>query len=292
MKIICGDSLSVLRGIHTDSVDCVITSPPYYGLRDYGMPGQIGLEVTYQEYIEKLCDIFDEIARVLKKTGTCWVNLGDSYAGSRKGYGDTQPDPKFGKGRVRILRQQKNQGIPNKSLMQIPARFAMAMVDRGWILRQEIVWAKPNPMPESVKDRCTRSHEYIFMFTRSRKYWYDAEAIKTPSKDPTDDRGKRGGQKRKPTALVNGIRSSGIYPMANRRSVWSVGVKPYKGAHFAVYPEELCTLPIRAGCPKGGTVLDPFMGSGTTLVVAKREGRQGIGIELNPEYIEIAKSRL
>lgn len=285
-KIYTGDSLRVLKKLPTGSVDCVITSPPYYGLRDYGVHGQLGNEQTQWQYLENLLRVFREVHRVLKPEGTCWVNIGDTYGNGLKGKG-SQGKNSYIRNAPKII----DTG-PHKELLMIPARFAIEMRNIGWMLRQEIIWAKPNPMPESVKDRCTRAHEFIYMFTKQKKYFYDAEAIKTPSKEPKDDRGSRGGQKRKPTERINGIRSSGVYPMANKRSVWTVNTRPYKEAHFAVFPEKLVEDPIKAGCPKGGTVLDPFMGSGTVLVVAEREGRNSIGIELSREYVEIAKRRV
>lgn len=290
-----GDALEVLKTIPNSSIDCVVTSPPYYALRDYGHSKQIGTEATFEEYLDNLIAIFDQVRRVLRPSGTCWVNIGDSYgtgsgAGIRNGKQATNRNSRDNKGWIKHGKKAVKRY--EKSLLMIPARFAMRMQARHWVLRQEIVWSKPNPMPESVKDRCTRSHEFIYMFVKQNKYFYDANAIKTISKDPNDDRGARQNVKRKPTALVNGIRSSGVYPMANKRSVWTINTKPYAGAHFAVFPEELCRDPIRAGCRKGGTVLDPFMGSGTVMAVARQEGRNSIGIELNPEYIKLAQRRL
>jgi len=209
---------------------------------------------------------------------------GDSYAGSGKGIGCTHgkavfTDKEIGKKMI------APSGIKSKDLVGIPWMVAFALRSDGWYLRQDIIWSKPNPMPESVQDRCTKSHEYVFLLSKSSRYYFDNEAIKTESLDPNDDRGSRGNQKRKPTEKISGIRDSGIYPMANKRSVWTVTPKAYKEAHFATYPPDLIEPMILAGCPRGGVVLDPFIGSGTTGLVARNLGRDYLGIELNPEYI-------
>ena len=314
-----GDTPSVLREMASESVDCIITSPPYYGLRDYGESGQIGLEETPEEYIEKLVDVFREARRVLKNDGTLWLNLGDSYSGSGKG-----PDGK----RSVITNHAAGvakpyTGLPPKNLIGIPWRVALALQADGWILRQDIIWNKPNPMPESVTDRCTKSHEYIFLFARSPRYYFDGEAIKEPVAESSIKRlaqniEEQAGSDRvpgreKPMKAVigrankgynkdafnhpqseqRGISSNfGDFIFRNKRSVWTVTTKPFKFAHFAVFPPDLIEPMVRAGCPVGGTVMDVFMGSGTTALVAKRLNRKYIGIELNHAYIAIAKDRL
>lgn len=290
IDFITGDALEELQKLPDKSVDCVVTSPPYWGQRDYGVSKQIGLENTLNEYLASLETIFDEIYRCLKDTGTVWVCIGDSYNCNRRG----------GSNETLGNLQQRSKGtLPfteikakraSKSLLMVPARFALNMIDKGWILRNEIIWHKTNAMPESVKDRCTKAHEMIYFFTKKKKYFYNAEAIKTPSKVVQDKRSDD--RKRKPTELVNGMRKSGNYPMANARDVWSLATQPYKGAHFAVFPEAIATRCILAGSPSGGLVLDPFIGSGTTALVAKRLKRDCIGIDVNADYIDIAKKRL
>ena len=297
-KILKGDALDVLKKIPDESIDMVMTSPPYWALRDYGVSGQLGLEPTFQEYISKLCDIFDEVKRVLKKEGTCWVNIGDTY--------DTQSgamrDGKFGSKNTNNQQfiQPKAQ---HKCLLQIPSRFAIEMCNRGWILRNEIIWHKPNCMPSSVEDRFTVDFEKVFFFVKDRKYWFETQY----------DEAKYDGRKQEKmrgSAKYSGNVVPGQAPhtfalrgherwqkidgkrVRNKRAVWEISTKPYKDAHFAVYPEKLVEIPISAGCPRGGVVLDPFLGSGTTAVVAKKLGRDYIGIELNPEYIKLAEKRL
>lgn len=335
MKIYQGDCLEVLQQFHTASVDCVVTSPPYYALRDYGNPYQIGLEPTHWDYLVHLVAVFDEVKRVLKKDGTLWVNIGDTYGGSGKGYGDLNKDPKFGEGRQRTLKPRGTRNVgaggvrrhsEGKSLLQIPARFAIMMTERGWILRNKIIWHKPNAMPQSVKDRFTVDYEEVLFFTKSKKYFFNqqleplAESTLPRYKRGVSDNAKYRGAgtaagaiseprpniKTKDNRMAGGANSmqghSGYYkkdgtPLfnpdgRNKRSVWAIPTQSFKGAHFATFPEKLVETPIRAGCRKGGVVLDPFMGSGTTLVVAEREGRKGVGIELNAEYIEIARARI
>lgn len=242
-----------------------------YGLRDYGVSGQIGLEPTPTEYVDKLVAVFREVRRVLRDDGTLWLNLGDSYATSPPGNKEPPKDidgvykrrmerqTGHGEDIGRIWKKPKDMGLKPKDMVGIPWRVAFALQADGWWLRSDIIWHKPNPMPESVKDRPTKSHEYIFLLAKSQRYYYDAEAIKEPSKDPDDDRGERGNQKRIPTDMVAGIRNSGVYPMANKRSVWTVTTKPYSGAHFAVFPDALIEPCILAGtsekgcCPKCGS---------------------------------------
>lgn len=288
-KIHHGDALTLAKQLQDESVNCIVTSPPYWALRDYGCNGQLGLESTFKEYVEKLCTIFDELKRVLKKDGTCWIVLGDTYFGNGQDSGKRD----VGVAPINNLgTQNKANNYQNKSLCLIPHRFAMAMVDRGWILRADIVWNKPNPLPESVKDRPTKSHEYIFFFVKNKQYYYNAESIKTPTKGNEHDKRARISRKRFPTKLINGIRKTGYYPMANKKSVWTVNTKAFPEAHFAVFPETLIVPMIKAGCPKDGIVLDPFIGAGTTALVALKLQRQFIAFELNEDYIEMAKKRL
>ena len=284
----CNDGLLLLGN---NSIDCCITSPPYWGLRDYGVVGQLGLEKTPEEYVLNLIKVLTEVKRVLKPSGTLWLNLGDSYAGSGKGIGSNHGKSVISDENIKKT-DWKNLSFKPKDLIGIPWMVAFALRADGWYLRQDIIWNKPNPMPESMSDRCTKAHEYIFLLTKNRKYYFDNEAIKTPSKDPNDDRGSRKNRKRFPTTMVNGIRKSGTYEMANKRSVWTVNTKPYKEAHFATFPEDLIIDCIKAGCPENGIVLDPFMGAGTTAVVAKKLNRNFIGFELNNQYVEISEKRL
>ena len=263
-KIEFGDCRTTMRkwaaaGIKAQT--CV-TSPPYYGLRDYNHEGQIGLEETPEEYIAAMVEVFRCVWDVLEDDGTLWLNIGDSYAA-------------------------------NKQLIGVPWLLAFALKKNGWILRQDIIWHKPNPMPESVQDRCTKAHEYIFLMSKSQKYYYDNEAIKDPVKqdwgtrDRTDGKYHNEGSGLQPHS---GLEKS--YEMANKRSVWTVNTKPYAGAHFAVFPSDLIEPCILAGAPVGGIVLDPFMGSGTTAQVAQSLGRQYLGCELNPDYKALQISRV
>jgi len=294
-EVILGDSLEVLKTIPDNSVNCCVTSPPYFGLRDYGMEGQAGLEETPELYISKMTELFNEIWRVLKDDGTVWLNIGDSYAGSGKG---GQSEKVISIERKESRGEYKNKGalygLKPKDLIGIPWMLAFSLRDAGWYLRQDIIWSKPNPMPESVTDRCTKAHEYIFLLSKSAKYYYDNEAIKPICK--TFDNGIRDRDNSKLNNTPGRTRMAGLvtndYERANKRSVWTVTTKPYKEAHFATFPEELIVDCIKAGCPEGGTVLDPFFGAGTTGLVAKKLGRNYIGIELNPKYVEIAERRI
>lgn len=296
-KVINADAVEGLKMIPDKSVDMCWTSPPYYGLRNYGHKKQIGLERTPEEYVSALVKVFTEVNRVLKDCGTLWLNIGDSYAGSGKAKGDRtissykQGTNRYSKHSESLNSYFKNDLYKPKDLIGIPWMVAFALRSAGWYLRQDIIWNKPNPMPESVTDRCTKSHEYLFLLSKSRKYFFDAQSIKTLSLDPVDDRGSRGNKKRTPNKLVNGIRSSGVYEFANKRSVWTIPTKPFNDAHFATAPEELLIDCIKAGCPEGGIVIDPFMGALTTGIVAKKLNRNFIGIELNPDYIKIGEKR-
>jgi len=292
------------------SVNCCVTSPPYFGLRDYGNVAQIGLEPTPAAYVDEMVKVFREVRRVLRDDGTCWINLGDSYAAQRGGThmtAQTISGGVAGKGNESAYRGTGGEargaahrnagaiGVKHKDLIGIPWMVAFALRADGWYLRQDIIWAKPNPMPESVTDRCTKAHEYIFLLSKSAKYYYDAQAIQ---EDATSKAGGRSFGKQHGIAAARGARAQSrkydrpIYTKRNRRSVWTVATKSYKGAHFATFPPKLIEPCILAGCPFGGTVLDPFAGSGTTLRVAADHGRNAIGIELNPDYIALAHKRL
>ena len=303
--ILPGDCIESLKQLPDAFVNTCVTSPPYYGLRDYGEDGQIGQEETPQQYIDKMVEVFAQIRRVLRDDGTLWLNLGDSYAGSGKGayadgvvrLGESSNKQTTNTGTTNGTFKKTNvQGLKPKNLMGIPWRVAMAMQDDGWYLRQDIIWAKPNPMPESVTDRCTKSHEYIFLMTKNPDYYFDYEAIRERSVAKLDKKflSPIGGKKdpKKPGSYSgNAPENDGF---RNKRSVWNVNVtaKNYEGAHFAVYPEELIVPCVLAGAPEDGIVIDPFFGAGTTGVVALKHGRKYIGCELNPEYIEVAQNRL
>lgn len=337
VKIITGDCLDVLKTLPDASVHCCVTSPPYWGLRDYGCTGQIGLEATPEEYVAKMVEVFREVRRVLREDGTLWLNLGDSYSRD-PGKGGSGPNgkhdfiPDYGLARKAMRRgtgradgivtdeSPRNRDgappcdLPQKNLIGIPWRVAFALQADGWYLRQDIIWHKPNPMPESVTDRCTKAHEYVFLLAKSPKYHYDAAAIAEPSvyadgcngstfdgdRDlaihPTVSRKprqsvERGGFGGK-TADQSGREAfRAITQTRNRRDVWTVPTAPYSGAHFATFPPALIRPMILAGCPVGGTVLDPFGGSGTTGEVAEMEGRNSILIELNPQYVALAEKR-
>tara|TARA_R100001443_G_scaffold84220_1_gene90928 strand:+ start:243 stop:1190 length:948 start_codon:yes stop_codon:yes gene_type:complete len=302
-KIYQGNCIEVLENFPNESIDCVVTSPPYWGLRDYGGKEQLGLEETPEEFVANLVKVFSKVKRVLKRDGTCWLNLGDTYSAQRwtkKGETSTEAQPMNKmKDDWRAIAPTKKSGLPDKNLTGIPWKVAFALQLDGWYLRQDIIWHKPNPMPESVKDRCTKSHEYIFLLTKSANYFYDADAIKEKSIHFETD--KRAVNVRTPHKSGKSIMDECQYAIKgvgysedgsrNKRSVWTITTKPYKEAHFATFPPELPELCIKAGCPKGGVVLDPFFGSGSTGWVAQRLDRKWIGIELNKEYIDIANKR-
>ena len=349
-KILHGNSLDVIKTIPDNHVDCIVTSPPYYGLRDYQtgvwkggnescnhyrdnkitencgtgqksitsgngdsiykdvckkcgairIDNQIGLEQTPQEYVQKLVTLFRECRRILKQEGTLWLNLGDSYC--RTGGKGSLTDPKYSEGRngqEKAVNRVVN-GLKPKNLLGIPWRVAFALQDDGWILRQDIIWSKPNPMPESVTDRCTKSHEYIFLFAKKPKYFYDNEAIKENSVDEESYTGIR----KRNIPKINLIdpshgyfknikKNTGkTYPKRNKRTVWTVNTHSYKEAHFATFPVKLIEPCILAGCTKEGIVFDPFMGAGTTAVASVINNRNYLGIELNKEYIKLAEKRI
>lgn len=296
------DCLTGLKQLPDECIDCCVTSPPYWGLRDYGVDGQIGLEQTPELFAEKMGELFDEVRRVMKKDGTLWLNLGDSHISAKCDYmpnqtisGDKKRDYiKRDSGLGYPPNRVRHDGYKSKDLVGIPWMCAFELRRRGWWLRSDIIWHKPNPMPESVTDRPTRAHEYIFLMTKAAKYYYDAEAIKTKMDCPEHDKRSRQSRKRFPTEKINGIRKGNdeLREYANKRTVWSVTVQPTTDAHFATFPQNLIVDCIKAGCPENGVVLDPFMGSGTTAIVAKKLNRNYIGYELNPEYIKIAEKRL
>jgi site-specific DNA-methyltransferase (adenine-specific) len=271
-KINHGDSKEVLNKMPDECINAAVTSPPYWGLRDYGVDGQLGLEETPDEYVNNLCDIFDELKRVLKEDGTFWLNIGDTYKDS--------------------------------DLMGIPWKVVFEMKKRSWILRNDIIWYDPKPMPESVEDRCTTCHEHIFLFSKSKNYHFNQNKIKEPSVVPEGEhRGgslvkiAKGEQEKGPEKVSSQNHGGGVNTLIsdgtkNKRDVWKVASKPFSEAHFAVYPQELIKPCVKAGCPDDGIVLDPFFGAGTTGVVAKRLDRKFVGIELNEEYIDIAEERL
>ena len=307
--VVCGDSLTILKTFPDESVDCVVTSPPYWALRDYGVPGQLGLEPTFQEYINRLCDIFDEIKRVLKKEGTCFINIGDTYMGNssysekgRQGLGNDKVgminkkqwlDPKYPhKEKLRAREHIISCQISEKSLCQIPSRFAIEMSNRGWILRNTIIWHKSNCMPSSVKDRFTVDFEKVFFFVKNKKYFFKQQLEKTLTKNTlVRNRDLTKLNNTPGRTRMNGLKVNN-YDFKNKRCVWTIPTRPFKEAHFATYPEKLIEPMIDAGCPIGGVILDPFFGAGTTGLVARKQNKNYIGIELNPTYIKIAEERL
>ena len=299
--IIQGDCIEVLKSLPDGIINTCITSPPYFGLRDYGVDGQIGLEETPDAYVQRLVEVFREVRRVLRDDGTLWLNLGDSYAsvhtGGHKSQKSTVGANKVGIQEIRQTKAKPNSyGLKEKDIIGIPWRVAFALQADGWYLRQDIIWHKPNPMPESVTDRCTKSHEYIFLLSKSKKYYYDNEAIKEPVSDSSvlrlsQDVESQQGSSRVP-GKTNGTMKAVGCANRNKRSVWTVTTKPFKEAHFATFPEDLIKPCILAGCPESGLVYDPFMGAGTTAYVSKKLGRHYLGSELNPDYIKIANDRI
>ncbi len=304
-RILCGDALEMLRTLPDNSVHCCVTSPPYYALRDYGVDGQIGREDTPAQYVARLTDVFSEVRRVLRPSGTLWLNIADTYAG--KGNQGDSVDPKYPNGRTgqTVAINRRVEGCKAKDMIGIPWMLAFALRDSGWYLRSDIIWMKANPMPESCKDRPSRCYEHVFLLTKSRSYYYDAAAIAEPVAESTPMRMRRKFGKNKYSAGIpgqahqhlndyrpNGYAEEDIPLLRNKRDVWQINSVPYKGAHFAAYPPKLVETCLLAGCPQDGIVLDPFLGSGTTAAVAKQMGRHYIGIELNPDYCELAKQRI
>ena len=290
-----GDVREQLAMLPDASVQCVVTSPPYFGLRDYGHGEQIGVEPTSAAYVDTLVAVFREVRRVMSDDGTLWLNLGDSYnaynggagPGSKLSKTQTEQRPRLATGFG-----LNDKALKPKDLMMIPARVALALQADGWYLRSDIIWAKPNPMPESVTDRPTKAHEYMFLLSKSERYFYDHEAIQEagtmkPQNRFTDGKGPKAdgyAAHRQPTGMTS-------CEFRNKRTVWTVATSPYTEAHFATFPPKLIEPCILAGCPSGGLVLDPFAGSGTTIQVAQQLGRQGVGIELNPAYVALAETR-
>jgi site-specific DNA-methyltransferase (adenine-specific) len=293
--VIVGDCVKGMQMLEAGSVHTCVTSPPYFGLRDYQMDGQIGLEDTPEAYVSRLVEVFREVRRVLRDDGTLWLNLGDSYAANRTyQVPSTKGGPKHGPGQsAGGAGSVVPNGLKPKDLIGIPWRVAFALQADGWYLRQDIIWHKPNPMPESVKDRCTKAHEYVFLLSKGPRYYFDSEATKE-SADPANHRKSAGVRRTAPGSTAHGGPASGerAYETRNRRSVWTVTTKPYKGAHFATFPPDLIEPCILAGCPPGGVVLDPFGGSGTTAGVALKHGRNAILCELNPDYDALIDARV
>jgi DNA modification methylase len=319
-----GDVLQVLRELPAESVDCCVTSPPYWGLRDYGDEGQLGLEPTPEEYVARMVEVFREVRRVLAAHGTVWLNLGDSYNNAKSGEAAGNFTLTGEKAIHRVYQKgdgwTRDKALKNKDLCGIPWRVAFALQADGWYLRSDIIWAKPNPMPESVTDRPTKAHEYVFLLSKQPRYFFDQEAVREkyeggsmrngfrgehdgPSayiaqQGPQDNSAKGPDGRRKTT--VQGAagslqhRDGERWPNGGRniRSVWEIATQPYPEAHFATFPEELARRCIAAGCPENGTVLDPFMGSGTVAHVARKLGRHAVGIDLNESYLELAARRL
>jgi len=293
-EILVGDVRHILSTLPDESVQTVVTSPPYWGLRDYGSDGQLGQEDTPYEFVANLVSIFREIKRVLAKDGTVWLNLGDSYVGT--GNKGDYKDPKYANGRngQQVALNNKVDGLKSKDLVGIPWRVAFALQDDGWYLRSDIIWHKPNVMPEPVRDRPTKAHEYMFLLSKSPKYHYDYEAIREEGVIPAGTKGAKGSAERFAMDKVNSRPPEyKVYDgMRNKRTVWTVRTKPFKGAHFAVYPTELIEPCVLAGSKAGDTVLDPFSGSGTTGIVALTNGRNYIGIEINPAYAALSEQRI
>ena len=297
IKILQGNCIDKIKELDDNSIDCVVSSPPYFGLRDYGVDGQFGLEKTYHDYLANTVKVFETFKPKLKDTATIWWNVGDSYnqnqsAGDRVSkYSKKQ---KTNQGNLGFkIESQKNLKV--KDLLMIPNRVAIALQDAGWYIRSEIIWHKPNPMHESIKDRPTSCHEKIWLITKNKKYYYDADAIREPTTDSY--KGKRGLVKKRnktQSAMQDRVFNTPYHPSntKNKRNVWTVTTKPCKEAHFATFPKDLIEPCIKAGCPEGGVVLDPFGGSGTTGIVASLNNRNAILIELNQNYIDIANKRI
>lgn len=306
--IINRDCLAALRDLPDESVNCCVTSPPYYALRDYGMDAQIGREDSPEEYIRRLVLVFREVRRVLTHDGTLWLNIADTYCGTGNKGGYLDPKNPKGRNGQSVSLARRASECKQKDMIGIPWLLAFALRADGWYLRSDIIWCKANPMPESCKDRPSRCYEHVFLLTKSKKYYYDALAIAEPIAEGTAARYKGGRsasskyaeeipgqgkvQKLNAARAAGTITDADISPVRNARDVWHINTVPYKGGHFAAYPPKLAERCIVAGCPRGGIVLDPFFGSGTTGLVAVKNDRRYIGIELNAEYCELAKERI
>jgi DNA modification methylase len=295
-KIILSDCLEGIKQMPDSSVDCCISSPPYWGLRDYGVDGQVGNETDFKEFVSKLIELYSEIQRVMKPTGTCFVNLGDTYNGTKQGNTEINKNPKLV---TDSFKKEKVKTIQDKSLLMIPERFAIGMIDAGWILRNQIIWHKPNQMPQSATDRFTVDFEKIFFFVKQSTGYYFEQQLE-PYTKPLDRWGGDDLEANGNSTWDNGTgqttyRNRNMRPNPdgkNMRTVWSINTEPFPEAHFATYPQKLVKRMIEAGCPENGLVLDPFMGAGTTAVVAKKLNRNYTGFELNPKYKLIAENRL
>ena len=325
-QIVCGDALTILQTLPAESVHCCVTSPPYWGLRDYGVDGQIGLERTPEAYVSKLVEVFREVRKVLREDGTLWLNLGDCYNAYNGGSGPSSliDDPLNSRNEQRPKLESgfglRDSGLKPKDLVGIPWLVAFALRSDGWYLRSDIIWCKPNPMPESVQDRCTKAHEYLFLLAKSERYYYNADAIREPYVATGEHRkttkwcsgwasagshsaiehakaashkGSKfdGGKKLKVHANVGRSERQDHPTGRNRRSVWTLSTSPTPEAHFATFPIDLAEICILAGCPEDGLILDPFSGAATTGLAALKQGRRYLGIELNPEYIGISYER-
>lgn len=307
-RILVGDCIEMMRTLPDQSVHTCITSPPYFGLRDYGVDGQIGLEASPREFIESLVAVFREVHRVLRNDGTLWVNLGDSYASGGRGGGgrymaERGDDAWQGKGDATGWRSAPA-GWKHKDLLGLPWQLAIALQDDGWYLRQDVIWHKPNPMPESIKDRCTKAHEYLFLLSKSPRYYFDQDAIREPARaQAAPESASRRNSFARETKYTDGEHGQTAQHRTgrddvdydetrNKRSVWTVATASFKGAHFATFPPDLIRPCVLAGSPRGGMVLDPFGGAGTTALVAMQEGRQSVICELNSEYAALARQRL
>jgi len=306
--ILCGDGLEMLKNFPDESISCCITSPPYYGLRDYKSDGQIGREKTVEEYLDRLVQVFRQVKRVLKKDGTCFIVIGDSYAGSGGGKGQ-YTDPKYTKGRngQNPSITQKVLGYKSKDLMGIPWRLALRLQDDGWYLRSDIIWHKENAMPEACRDRPTRSYEHVFLLSKSPRYYYDFDAMAEPMKEVSKKRYVRGRSEDNKylkedagisVQKINKARKYGQYKgdnipqFRNKRDIWTINTVSFRGNHYAAFPPKLAEICMIAGCPKDGIILDPFIGSGTVGFVALMQDRKYIGIELNEEYCKLARKRI
>ena len=305
--ILCGDALETLKDLPDESINCCITSPPYYGLRDYHKERQIGREKTVEKYLDRLVEVFREVRRVLKKDGTCFLVLGDSYAGTRSK--KEQRDPKYPKGRngQDLSITQKVYGYKAKDLMGIPWRLALLLREDGWYLRSDIIWHKENAMPEACRDRPTRSYEHVFLLSKSPKYYYDYEQMAEPMKEVSKKRYVRGRSEdnkylKRDAGIsvqkINKARKYGQYKgdnipqFRNKRDIWTINTTSFRGNHYAAFPPKLVEICMLAGCPKEGVILDPFIGSGTVGFVALMQDRNYIGIELNEEYCKLARKRI